>query len=141
MSSSKPLIVRHIIPAPPEEVFDAWLDAKSLGEFMRPGPGMTCTAKTDPRVGGKFEILMKGEKEDYPHRGEYRVIQRPSKLVFTWISKATKQNESVVTVEFLKKGKDTEVVLTHTGLPVEEVDNHKGGWTEILSKLGALAVR
>lgn len=129
------ITVRRTIPATPEELFDAWLDAESLAEFMRPGTEKRTTATCDPRVGGKFEIIMRVGKEEYPHRGEFRVIERPVKLVFTWLSKATRFNESVVTVEFHKRGKQTEVVLTHTGLPPEAEGDHTKGWSEILEHL------
>jgi uncharacterized protein YndB with AHSA1/START domain len=36
----------------------------------------------DARVGGRFHILMKNDKGEIPHDGEYRVIDRWNKLVF-----------------------------------------------------------
>ena len=139
MAKEPVAVVRRVIPAGAEELFDAWLDAESLAAFMTPGPGMTATAKTDARVGGRFEIMMRGDGRELPHSGVYRVIDRPRKLVFTWQSDATNGKETVVTVDFVPRGKETEVVLTHTGLGTDDnAENHTMGWTAILDALQRL---
>jgi uncharacterized protein YndB with AHSA1/START domain len=122
-------------------VFDAWLDANALVQFMRPGPTMTCDVINDPRVGGRFLITMMGEGQVHPHGGEYRTIDRPRKLVFTWFSKGTAMNESVVTVELKAiSGGKTELTLTHVGLPEKQIEPHTGGWSRIVELLdGAIA--
>lgn len=129
------LTVRREIAATAEELFDAFLDAESLGEFMRPGGEKFSDVTADARVGGKFNIDMHVNGTVIPHWGEYRVIDRPHKLVFTWISKNTNEQESVVTIQFLavagKKAR-TEVVLTQALLPDHQVKGHIGGWTRIL---------
>ena len=46
------------------------------------------------------------------------------------------QRETLVTVDFLAKGKATEIVVRHEGLPDEKATNaHTGGWTTILERL------
>ena len=129
------LTVRREISAPAEDLFDAFLDAESLGEFMRPGSEQHSDVTADPRVGGKFEINMHVNGSIIPHWGEYRVLDRPKKLVFTWISKNTNEQESVVTVQFLAvagKQPRTEVVLTQAMLPEHQIKGHIGGWTRIV---------
>ena len=44
---------------------------------------------------------MQGDEKTYPHHGVYRVIDRPRRLVFTWISHGTEGCETLVTVDFL----------------------------------------
>lgn len=125
--------VRQTIHAPAEEVFDAWLDPKLLTEFMRPGNTVRATTVVDPRVGGDFEIVMHVPKGPLPHRGVYRAIERPRRLVFTWNSHATGPDETIVTVEFIAKGDTTELVLTHEKLPsLDAVKGHTEGWTDIV---------
>jgi uncharacterized protein YndB with AHSA1/START domain len=51
-------IVQRVLPSPPEIVFDAWLDAEALAEFMCPDPGKATLVECDPRVGGRLRILM-----------------------------------------------------------------------------------
>jgi uncharacterized protein YndB with AHSA1/START domain len=99
MTDSLSLQVERVIPGPIEAVFDAWLDADSLKRWMTPGPGMTVpVATTDPRIGGRFHIVMRHDGRDIPHDGEYRVIDRPTKLVFTWISEPA--GNTLVTIDF-----------------------------------------
>jgi uncharacterized protein YndB with AHSA1/START domain len=81
--------VRREIAAPAEDLFDAWLDAQSLGSWFRPCGGET-RAETDPRVGGTFRIVMVDDESSIVHTGTYREIDRPRRLVFTWSSPATR---------------------------------------------------
>lgn len=129
------VVVRRTIAASAEELFDAWLDPASASEIMRPGGGAPAEVVIDARVGGAFSILMHGATKPHPHRGTYRVIDRPSRLVFTWFSESTGEKESVVTVEFKSATGGTEVVLTHTQLPEATKEGHTRGWTDILTWL------
>lgn len=128
--------VRRDINAPAEEVFDAWLDPTSLGIWMRPNGVSHSTAKVDPREGGRYEVLMHHADGTILHTGIYRVIDRPNRLVFTWISPATHHTESLVTVEFRAHHQTTQVVVTHEQLPDEDaVPSHTDGWTQALDLL------
>jgi uncharacterized protein YndB with AHSA1/START domain len=127
------VIVRREIAAPAQELFDAWLDPASLAVWMRPGGMPRATVKTDPRVGGSFEIVMHAESGPIPHTGTYKEIDRPRRLVFTWNSPAAKQIDSLVTVEFRPARGATEIVLTHEKLPsAESAGMHTKGWSDIL---------
>jgi uncharacterized protein YndB with AHSA1/START domain len=130
------LVVRRQIAARRERVFQAWLDSESLAQWMRPGNCTQAAVAVDPRVGGGFRIVMQGRPQgDVEHRGEYLAIEPPSLLSFTWISKHTDEQPTVVTIEFHERGTGTEVVLTHRRLPPREVDGHRKGWTDILRLL------
>jgi uncharacterized protein YndB with AHSA1/START domain len=129
------VIVRRTIAASPEALFDAWLDPQALAVWMRPGTIKSTTAKVDARVGGRYEIVMRGESEQFPHTGTYHVIDRPRQLVFTWLSRATDNKESLVTVDFLRLGARTEVVVTHEQLPASARESHSHGWTSGLEHL------
>ena len=65
----------------------------------------------------------------------YRLIDRPRRLVFTWISRGTEQRESVVTVDFISRGAATEVVVTHELLSESAQPSHINGWTSALERL------
>jgi uncharacterized protein YndB with AHSA1/START domain len=128
------VVVRRTIAASAEDLFDAWLDPEALAVWMRPGGIKKTTAIVDARVGGRYEIIMQGD-ETYPHTGEYRLIDRPKRLVFTWISNGTEQRESLVTVDFLRAGRSTEVIVTHEQLPQAQRTSHTNGWTSALEHL------
>jgi len=129
--------VRREIAAPAEDLFDAWLDAQSLGSWLRPSGIRETRAETDPREGGSFRIIMVDEGEsDLLHSGTYREIDRPRRLVFTWSSHATHFRDSVVTVTFQPSSSSTVVVIHQVGLPDEEAQaSHEGGWSDALREL------
>lgn len=131
------VVIRRVIPAPREAVFAAWIDPKSMKHWMCPGDTVGAEAQLDPRVGGAFRIVMKGRTRDHEITGEYRIVQPPSKLAFTWISKATGGHSTLVTVELFDRGENRcELVLTHEMLPdPEAVQNHRGGWGQIVERL------
>ena len=131
------VVVRRVIAAPRARAFDAWLDPAQLARFMCPGPVGSASAEVDARVGGAFRIAMRHPGGDADHWGEYLVIDRPSKLEFTWTSAATDRQPTIVTVEFLERDGGTEVVLTHRRLPPTQIEPHRQGWGDIVQKLEA----
>jgi uncharacterized protein YndB with AHSA1/START domain len=133
--SGETLVVRRFIPVPRERVFAAWLDPASLAQWMRPGGATDTTAEVDPRVGGKFRIVMMHGREEFEHTGEYLIIQPPARLSFTWVSKATDHRQTEVTIDFLERPGGTELILTHRRLPSSQVESHRRGWTDILRDL------
>jgi len=128
------VVVRRTIAASAFDLFDAWLDPEALAEWMRPGTIQRSEARVDPRVGGSYEVIMHGEKGPIPHRGVYKLIDRPRRLVFTWTSPFAGA-DTLVTVDFVPAQKKTEVIVTHEQLPANEVASHTRGWTSGLQHL------
>jgi uncharacterized protein YndB with AHSA1/START domain len=129
------LTITRKLPASPEAVFDAWTTADQLANWCSP---MTTASvpKLELRVGGEYRIDMHGEEKDYVHTGKYIEIDRPNKLVFSWFSEGTQQQETIVTLEFKPDAEGTLLSLTHERFPTAESrDNHERGWTEIVDKL------
>jgi uncharacterized protein YndB with AHSA1/START domain len=126
--------------ASPEAVFDAWTDPAGMGAWFSP---MTTASvpKLDLRVGGDFQIDMHGEGKDYVHTGRYLEIDRPRKLVFTWVSEGTQDQETVVTLDLEADGDGTLLTLTHERFPdTESRDNHAKGWDAIIEKFVGVSV-
>lgn len=129
--------INKVIKAPIGKVFDAWLDPKTLSQFILPMPGMEePKIENEAREGGSFTIIMKVGDDEIPHTGKYLVVSRPRKLVFTWESPAS-TDDSVVTLNFTEVSDNkTNIELTHTRFIDEERrSNHEGGWNNILNKL------
>jgi uncharacterized protein YndB with AHSA1/START domain len=129
--------VRREIAAPAEDLFDAWLDAESLGAWLKPGGVRETRAETDPREGGTFRIVMVDEEStSLLHTGTYHVIERPRRLVFSWSSPATKFRDSIVTVTFEPLADSTVVEIHQVGLPdAEAQSSHHRGWSDALREL------
>lgn len=129
--------VKKIIHAPIEKVFDAWLNPKMLSLFMMPMPGMPeSDIENDVREGGCFKITMHAGNDELPHTGKYLEINRPNKLVFTWVSHCSVDN-SIVTLNFtIIDGNKTNISLSHVKFIDEKTrSDHEGGWRNILDKL------
>ncbi|WP_141579278.1 SRPBCC domain-containing protein [Actinomadura sp. WMMA1423] len=134
--------VQREIAASPEELFDAWLDARSLGSWLRPSGIRQTRAETDPREGGTFRIVMADDESSILHSGTYREIDRPRRLVFTWSSPATRFRDSVVTVTFRPSSGATVVEIHQVGLPDEEArTSHHAGWSDCLRALDRIRTR
>jgi uncharacterized protein YndB with AHSA1/START domain len=129
--------VRRTIRARQQRVFDAWTTAEELTRWHAPGPLTVSLAEVDLRVGGRFRIHMR-EPDGKEHRvsGVYQLVDPPNKLVYSWGWDGDHVvKESTVTIEFLKRGDATEVVITHAIAGATERANHEKGWIAILDKL------
>jgi uncharacterized protein YndB with AHSA1/START domain len=136
--SNPVVIVGRTLPASCEEVFDAWLDAEGMREWMCPGPVTQSEVSLEPRVGGRIRIVMKAPGFNVVNTGEFREIDRPTKLQFAWVSTRWGPEETLVTIEFHARGPHCEIVLTHERFP----DGYsqlelRNGWSQIVTKLGS----
>ncbi len=129
------LSIRRTIKASPEAVFAAWLDPATITRFMAGGADQTVTeARTDPRVGGSFRIVMTSDKE-IAHQGIYKDLVPHSLIRFTWESPYSPA-DSEVTIRLSPVAEGTELELTQVKFQSEGArDGHKGGWTVILGRL------
>jgi uncharacterized protein YndB with AHSA1/START domain len=140
---SRRVVLRRVLPATREEVFEAWTDAEGMRAWMCADPATEARVSLDVRVGGTFTIDMIAPEKTYPHHGEYLEIEPPRRLVFTWFSEATRGLRSVVSVELFERGDETELVLTHDDLPGDEetARSHEQGWGAITARLGTFLAR
>ena len=131
--------VTRLINAPREEVYAAWSDTEQAKKWSAP-EGLTCPSyESDDRVGGRYRLEMHGPDGDtYIATGVYRVVDPPSKLVYTWRWESDPELETLVTVLFKEKGKKTELTVIHEGLPTESHQkDHEQGWSESIDKFVA----
>ena len=99
------LEIKRVLSAPIDRVFTAWTDAQSLRQFITPGNPGHADVECDVRVGGKFRIDMHGtDGKVFKHTGEYLEVLPPRRLKFTWISAATNQLPTVVTIDLRSLG-------------------------------------
>jgi uncharacterized protein YndB with AHSA1/START domain len=113
------------IPAPPGEVFDAWLNPKIPGNPWNAAEKFILDAKVD----GLFYWALKGTS----HYGRFTEFERPGRIQHTWMSPNTLGQESMVTMTFKEQGEDTLMTLVHSGLPDHELARgHEKGWSYFL---------
>jgi uncharacterized protein YndB with AHSA1/START domain len=129
--------IRRKMPAPREVVYEAWIDPQGIREWMCPGDVTSAEAVLDVRVGGAYRIVMKGKERDHVHTGVYRVVEPNAKLVFTWTQEGN-DVITLVTVEFLAHGNESELVLTHERFTKPDVaKRYESGWGTISEKLSS----
>jgi uncharacterized protein YndB with AHSA1/START domain len=117
------------VQAPPETVFDYFVDADKLVRWMG------TRATLEPRPGGLFHL----EYREGTVRGEFVEVERPSRIVFTWgwedPADAVQPGGSTVEVTLAAEGTATLVRLRHLGLPEESRAGHAQGWEQFLPRL------
>jgi uncharacterized protein YndB with AHSA1/START domain len=138
------LMVQRKINASAERLFDAWTKPELMKQWFHSSEKMsTQTAEADLKVSGAWKVEMVNSKGTvYPCFGEYKVIDRPNKLVFTWSPSGGKDDYMTTVTILLKKVSDTvtELTLTHEGLRNEkEYKDHSGGWNGCLDMLKKFA--
>jgi uncharacterized protein YndB with AHSA1/START domain len=137
------LTLKRRFKAPPAKVFEAWTDPEKIKRWMGPGEIVTVRAQSDPRVGGRYRILMRSPNgEEHDVSGIYREVVANEKLVFTWswkVAPPSEPHESLVTVVFKPDAGGTLLTLTHEKLFDEESrKRHEHGWSGALDKLERL---
>ena len=115
----------RLIPAAEGRVFDAWLSPKVPGTTWNAAEALVL----EPKLNGLFYWHLKGTS----HYGRFTEFERPSRLQHTWMSPNILGEETLVTVTFQKKGKDTLMTLVHSGLPDHKwARGHENGWNYFL---------
>ena len=129
--------VRREIAAPAETLFDAWLDAESLGTWLRPRVVSESRAETVPARGRRVPHHHGPRPKDILDQGTYLEIERPTRPVFTWCSSATDHRDSLITFTFEPVRSGSTIFEIHqVGLPDEESRaGHTEGWSDILAEL------
>jgi uncharacterized protein YndB with AHSA1/START domain/predicted enzyme related to lactoylglutathione lyase len=123
----------------PDKVFAAWIDPTLIARWMGPQAVAAVEAQTDPRVGGRYQVIMRmPDGEEHCVGGAYREIVPNEKLVFSWAWRSTPERESLVTVQLRPVAEGTELTVTHDQFFDEEAaTRHRGGWTSALDRLVA----
>jgi uncharacterized protein YndB with AHSA1/START domain len=145
VTTDRVVTVRRVLPAPPDVVYDEWLDPAGMVEWMCPRPARAVAISLEPSVGGTLRIDIEESGASRYVTGRYLELDRPRRLRFTWSCSdwADPTAQSVVTVTLDRHGTDeTMMTIEHELLPPEQVDDHRNGWTVIAAQLGeALAAR
>jgi uncharacterized protein YndB with AHSA1/START domain len=127
----------------PERVFAAWLSPELIGRWMF-GPDLreetVLHVAVDARVGGRFSFLVLRDGEELDHVGEYLVLDRPHRLIFTWGVAAIADGDSRVTVDIAPRAGGCTLELAHELRPewADYADRTRDGWTEMLGCLAGV---
>ena len=138
IAGGRTAIVRRLLPASPDVVYDEWLDPVALADWMCPRPARCRNVESEPRLGGRLRIDIEDDGEEFRVSGEYLVLDRPTRLSFSW-SCSTWPDPSLKSVVNVllepRENAQTLMTIEHTLLPPGLVDQHERGWAAIAQQL------
>ena len=134
------LVITRLFDAPRELVFEAWTDPKHLAQWWGPRDYPAALVKLDVRPGGAWRHCLRSTEtgNDLWHRGVFREVVAPERLVFTfaWEEDGERGLETLVTVTFADEGGKTRMTLRQTPFQSDaERDGHQGGWNSTFDRL------
>lgn len=107
------------IPASPDEVYEALIDAKKHSEFTG------SKATSNPKVGGKFTSW-----NGYIFGRNLKLV-KGKKIVQEWsTTEWPDYPPSLVEFSMKKKGGGTELTMFHSKVPQEQADSYRQGWID-----------
>jgi uncharacterized protein YndB with AHSA1/START domain len=139
--------IERTFHAPVGAVFAAWTSAEMLRRWYPPGADWdTPVAEVDVRVGGKLRLVMRDPTGDeFGGGGEYREIDRPRRLVFSWAwdRPDIAEGTQLVEVEFTdNRDGTTTVVMINRGLRDDQSRaSHREGWEGSFDNLERVLAR
>jgi uncharacterized protein YndB with AHSA1/START domain len=139
------LILQRTFEAPRILVWKAWTEREHMMRWLCPAGFEVLFAEVDLRIGGKWRSGMRSpEGNEYIAGGDYREIDRPSRLIFThkWESNDLEPRVTTeIAVALNERGGKTQMIFAQSGLgSAESALSHKGGWTGAFDNLARLAL-
>lgn len=144
--------ISRFLRAPRERVFAAWTEADQMAQWKGPANFVCLEAESDPRVGGRFRVVMRGtppprngevqQERTSSVYGEYLEIRPPEFVRYSWNPDWSPGEQSVVTVRLHEENGGTRLELIHEGFAsVESANGHSHGWNGALDKLATFVER
>jgi uncharacterized protein YndB with AHSA1/START domain len=140
-----PVRVTRTIKASRHRVFRAWTDPELLMRWFIEPDGEMRIRELDLRAGGRYALEGTVGNKPWRIEGRYLEVEPPAKLVYTWTWDNDPAlgdpvgSDTLVTVEFLERGGETELVVTHERLATDKARaEHNAGWIGCLERLGSL---
>jgi uncharacterized protein YndB with AHSA1/START domain len=139
------LKVSRTIRASRQRVFRAWTEPELMMRWFVEGDDEMRVCRIDLREGGHYEFEGTSRGRPWSVRGEYLEVRPPERLVYTWTwdndpKHGEPTGDTLVTIDFIERGKETDVVLTHERFATAKArEEHKNGWMGCLDRLSKLA--
>jgi uncharacterized protein YndB with AHSA1/START domain len=137
--SSDAIVEEVTINASAERIFDALTNPTELLKWWGcEGKFQAVRVECELRPGGRWLIVSEGNcagGKTSRVTGQYREIDRPRLLTFTWVRDEEDGIETLVRWELDERQGVTTVRLTHSGLSTESLRARNDGWPLILSLL------
>ena len=135
------------IPAPPGDVYRAFLDPEELRRWFGPRGFEVTHVAVDERVGGRHRTeLVSAEHGRHAFDCEIRELVPGERIALAWafedLDSPGEREETLLTVTLRATGSGTTALtLVHARLAPGDGQGATEGWTEALDKLEALYER
>jgi uncharacterized protein YndB with AHSA1/START domain len=107
------VVFRRFVDAPPGLVFAVWTEPEHLRNWWGPRQYELVVCESDPRAGGSYRFVQRApDGQEYTFHGVYREVDRPQRLVRTFVYAGTPQDEAVETLTFRPDGHGTLITST-----------------------------
>jgi len=138
--SNDTIIQEVTIKGSAERIFAAITSPGELYQWWNvSGKFQVQEVECDVRLGGKWIMRVEGNCEggntENVVSGEYRLIERPHVLVYTWLREDKIETE--VRWDLEEKNGFTKVRVTHSGLNTEALRARNNGWSMVVGLLQA----
>ena len=137
------IVVSRIIEGPRRLVFEAFTDARHLGQWWGPNGFTTTTRAFEFRPGGVWDFIMHGpDGAALPNWIEWREIVPPERIVYLHGESDDDPRAFASTVTLVERGPTTEVTMRavfKTKEQCDEVIAHYGALEGATQHLGRLA--
>ena len=130
--------IERTFAASAEDVFDAWTSPEVMRRWFHCFPDWeTPEADVDLRVGGKVRVVMRRpDGGEAGMQGEYRLIDRPHRLVMTWAFDDDPSNEQLIELSFWESEGSTTVLLVNSRISTDgRRDAQDLGWYGCFNEL------
>ena len=154
MTATQSVTLERVLDAPIDLVWQMWTDAEHFAAWYGPTGATVPVIEMDVTIGGTRHFCIEMQTPDGQSRmwfvGEYRVIEEPTRLVYTESMSDPDGNVvspeamgmpgghpevTEVTVELSDLDGRTRMVMTHAGIPADSPGAM--GWNMALDKLEA----
>jgi uncharacterized protein YndB with AHSA1/START domain len=123
--------------SPSAEVWRAWTDAAIVRRWFGSDPaGTVLNATLDVRPGGAYSITFRDSTGiEHTASGQYRVVQYPRQLSFTWTWKSEPAHETLVTILLEDHEGGTRMNFEHSQLWAGSSHGYAEGWRKTFGKM------
>jgi uncharacterized protein YndB with AHSA1/START domain len=139
--------VRHRLAAAPTKVFAAFSEASLVSRWLTPSPEVALTVvQFEFRIGGAYRFAYHvADGATMFVNGEYRVIEPPSKIVFSWNIEPPDEHAGIrseVTITLTPDGSGTHLRIRHEQLTRPgAAERHAEGWRGAIAQLTVMLGR
>lgn len=112
--SGEPTVVfRRSVDAPPDLVFAVWTEPEHLRNWWGPRQLDLVVCESEPRPGGRYRFVHRtSDGQEHSFHGTYWEVDRPHRLVWTFVYGGAPHDESVETLTFQLEGRGTLITST-----------------------------